>query len=89
MAKSEWRDVTGTYGGGRYFKREEIEPRSWDIAVDDFRLVVTRHIDYDPEDWVITCPLFRRVLRGYSADKAKAKALSILRLKLNRLLEAL
>lgn len=46
-----WKDVT-SYGGGTGPK----VPTTWELISGHLRVVVTRHIHYDPEAWVLRCP---------------------------------
>jgi hypothetical protein len=57
-----WKDATSYSRGER---DEKIAPRTYEMSVGKLRLVVTRHIHYDPTDWVLRMEgVFETTLRG-------------------------
>lgn len=48
MSKIEWKDAS-SYAMGE----EKREPRTWSLRSGSLRLVVTRHLGFDDDEWVI------------------------------------
>jgi len=66
-------------------------PTTFTLIVSGLRVVVTRHIHAEPDEWLLHCePWFHGVVvsKG-SADEAKAVALEAVRKKLQETLAAL
>lgn len=58
---------------------EDREPRTWELQVHSFRMVVTRHIDF-PGRWLWACePFQQQVWPDMPADEAKEVAVERLR----------
>lgn len=71
---SEWKDTT-SYGRGGPKPGEE--PSAWQITLGTMRVVVTRHINHDPADWIMRCDeiglgLFPLASRDIEAAKREA-----------------
>lgn len=82
----EWKDQTS-------FSRGETDrtPRVWTGRVGAVSIAVLRHRDY-PDTWVMQCELISlwpRDLETNDVDDAKRKALDIVRVELQRALDAL
>ncbi len=58
--KLKWKDITSH---GRDSIRECV-PRILEANCGPMRVIVTRHIDYDPKDWLLRFGLNDRVLKG-------------------------
>jgi hypothetical protein len=55
-------------------------PKTFEAYVGCIKLVVTRHIDYEPEDWVIRAePFVKDVVSNVSADEAQRTLVESLR----------
>ena len=78
MPRPQWKDVT-SYSRGD--KRDD-EARSWDLAINGLRLVVTRKLHRD--GWYTECHGFARFgsgtaqLKSEKIDDAKREALTML-----------
>ena len=66
-------------------------PKTWELRLAGIRVVVTRHIHFEPDEWVMTCdPWFeQRSLGRVDADEAKDAAVGAVREKLAESLAAL
>lgn len=73
-----WKDVSSYSRGDR---EKGVLPSSFELQVGKLRLVVTRHIHYDPTDWVLRMEgLFETTLTGNrTAEFAKANCLMLAR----------
>lgn len=68
----DWRDLSSRGKAGSTF-----EWRSGRV-----KLIVTRHIHYEPDEWIATCePFFsaRSIVRGSDSTTAKLAALGLLK----------
>jgi hypothetical protein len=76
--KPGWKDVSSYSRGDR---EKGVPPSSFELAVGKLRLVVTRHIHYDPTDWVLRMEgIFETTLKGdRTAEFAKANCLMLAR----------
>lgn len=82
----KWEDVT------TYTKSDKDRvPKSWEIRINDLRIVVTRHFYHDPTDWVLICEPFceRKVISRGSIDEAKRLAIQFISQKLENTLNKL
>jgi len=69
--KYQWKDIT-SYSQGDTNRT----PGSWEMSVGSLRIVVTRHIDHDPTDWLLDFSDRRLIwLKNKDIDKAKVEAL--------------
>jgi hypothetical protein len=81
----DWIDITIHSRGSK-----DDAPRTWAVDAGPLRLKVTRHIDH-PGTWIVICSGFINGvdLKTDDADEAKAKAVQLLRAKLQTILRAL
>ena len=87
---SKWKDVSSW--GQSATEKDGSVPTAWEMQISDLRIVVTRHIHYSPDAWVLrTWPeILRTRVAGYrDVADAKAEAVSLLRKKLKELLQEL
>ena len=84
--KAEWKDVTSFSRGAT-----DRTPRSWQIDLGKVRVVVTRHIHYGPDVWLMRCDTFKidKELVSKDIGFAKQEALDIVKGFLVIALEAL
>ncbi len=77
-----WKDISS-------YSREEkrTEPKTFEANVYELRLIITRHIHYEPELWLFTCePFFDLAkLQSTKIDEAQAEAVHLLRLKMEHI----
>ena len=81
----EWKDTSSWSKSDS--EETRLVPKSWTINFNEFRLVVHRHIDYDKDEWLVTCypGLFRQsVLKNKEIDLAKIEAILLLKTLLNK-----
>lgn len=80
-----WKDVTS------YSQNGDRTPKSWQLNLGDFRVTITCGHLYYPGEWVAHCdPFFReKKLDVEAVDQAKAKAISMVRERLERAVAAL
>ena len=54
-------------------------------------MIVTRHIHYSPDDWLVLCDFlgFRRVLQSKNLEDAKREALGLVAARCRGVLDAL
>lgn len=66
-------------------------PWSWVAKAGPISLSVHRHKDWEPTDWLLTCPLFdvSQLLAATDIDEAKKEAVDMVRTKLRAALEEL
>lgn len=79
-----WKDVSS------YSKSETKTPKSWELRAGAFRIVVTRHIHHESNEWVFFCEPFRSVnLGAVSIEAAKQEAVAIVDSHLRKALKEL
>ncbi len=82
-----WKDISS------YSQRDTSPraPRTFELNLGGLRLCVTRHIHFEPTEWVLTCaPWFSNQVVGTgTAEEAQAAALAAVRKKLTEALAAL
>lgn len=76
----EWKDASSW--SQRDSKEVRSVPRTWTADIGKFRLSVSRHIDHEPDVWVLRC--YPGLFSGVEAaskdiDEAKAQAVEMLR----------
>lgn len=57
--------------------RGEVPARAWTLRVRDLQLTIHRHRDYEPGQWLLTCPQVRQgryALEAYGTDDAALEA---------------
>ena len=72
---NDWKDVT-SYSGGR---RGNQEPQSWSLQLPWIILIVTRHVDYEPDQWLLNCHqlgLKMEEMRSKDIEAAKKEAVA-------------
>jgi hypothetical protein len=82
-----WRDVS-SYSQGQ----KERLPRTFSLALPSFSVVVTRHLHYPPDVWVLRCPelgMDTHPLESSSLELAQFEAMKLVREKLAANLKAL
>lgn len=74
--KIQWKDVTS------YSKiAKDRTPRTWQTYVAGIRLTVTRHLDYEPDEWIANSYpnlLESQLLESKSVEDAKDEAIKLL-----------
>jgi len=82
-----WKDVSSYSRGDR---EKGIPPSSYELEVGNLKLVVTRHVHYDPTDWVLRMEgVFEKTLTGnITAGFAKANCLMLARRYLREAMDA-
>lgn len=72
----EWKDETSYRQGDT-----DRTPKTWVLGVAGLRIVVSRHIHFAPDEWVLTCePWFnKKVISNGTEGEAKEAALSAVR----------
>lgn len=67
------------------------EVKSLNAMVGKIKLVVTRHIHYEPTDWVVSFGevISQRKLSSGTLEEAKELAVSLVKTELNKMLEGL
>lgn len=70
----EWQDKTGW--SQKDSEETKRTPRTWRATVGPFKLTVTRHVHYEPDQWIMTCkPLFEHVIAdSKEIEEAKKQA---------------
>lgn len=74
-----WEDTTSYSRGG------DRTPRSWTTYVGSFRITIHRHIDYEPDVWLVsTVPdvLYKMPLASKNVEAAKVQAVAMLQSEL-------
>lgn len=75
VKKAKWTDITSRSRG-----ETDSTPRTWETRIGTLRLVVTRHIHHEPDDWVAVSEIFdKRQLTAKNIDDAKKEALELVR----------
>lgn len=82
----DWKDTSSFSQGDKV-----RIPATFTLLAGGLKVVVTRHIHAEPDEWVLNCePWFRHTIVGKgSADEAKSAALALVRNKLRSTLVAL
>ncbi|MEE9366754.1 MAG: hypothetical protein V3W44_08715 [Dehalococcoidales bacterium] len=79
---SEWKD-TSSYSQG---DTERI-PKMWTLVLGSLRIIVHRHIHYDPDQWLLSCNelgFATCLLTEKDISKARNEALSYVKSRLAR-----
>ncbi len=84
---AQWKDESS-------WSRNDVErtPKTWCFATEGLRIIVTRHRDYAPTDWVLRVHpsgIVGEQVLPVDINDAKARALKIVREALERALEEL
>lgn len=84
---TRWDDATP------YSQGDKIRtPRTWELTAHPLRVVVTRHVDYPPDVWLVRLyPLHREwsLPPGLTAEQAQAQAITLATTVLKDALSAL
>lgn len=76
MSKAEWKDISSY---SRYDK--DRTPHTWELRIGTVKLCVTRHVDCNPDEWMVQCSqttFNMRVLKAKDTEDAKTEALALL-----------
>lgn len=78
-----WKDVSTRSSNG--------EVKTLNAMIGKIKLTVTRHIHYEPTDWVVSFGeiISQRKLSNGTLDEAKELAVSLIEGELNKMLEVL
>jgi hypothetical protein len=81
-----WKDISSHSQGDT-----DRTPKTWRVNVDEFRITVTRHINYAPGDWLLICQPFAgmRRLAATEIESAKSEAIAFVRDRLQSALTEL
>jgi hypothetical protein len=74
-----WKDCTSWSQG--HTKEQRKTPRTWELKVGSFRLVITRHRDYDADQWVLLASgliISDLLLKARDVDDAKREVAAII-----------
>lgn len=78
-----WKDVSS------YSRGEAHVPKTWKAQAGKLSLVVTRHIHYEPDDWLIECSgVIQPQLAGKDLEDAKTLVVGLVRIELEKALRA-
>lgn len=81
-----WKDTTS------YARGDKREPRTWRALAGPIAIVVTRHINYSPDQWLVSCDLlapFPVALESRDLEDAKSEAIGLVRGKALEIVQAL
>ena len=70
--KMHWKDISSHSKSSK-----DRTPKTWQTSIAGIRLVITRHRDYDPDDWIVRSHpelLDSELLESKDVDAAKAEA---------------
>lgn len=76
--KIEWKDDT-------IYSQSDADrtPRTWTARVGDLKIVVTRHINHDPDRWLLRTDWFGdRLLDSRDVEEAKRQAIAWVKLRI-------
>jgi len=86
IANMKWKDISS-------YSRKDTDrtPKTWELKAAGMMIVVTRHINYSPDAWLMTCQPFCEILEiGHgTADEAKSVAVEYVSKNLERCIAAL
>ncbi len=70
----EWKDTTNYVRG----ERGQIEPRRWERLIGGMRVIIHRHLDYEPDVWLLTtdapCLFLQAALKSKDIEDATKEA---------------
>lgn len=81
-----WKNVTSYSQGDK-----ERKPRTWEARFGALRIVVTRHMDYEKDQWVLRCHdlHLERLLASKDVTEAACQAKAVVQAHLEQLLRDL
>jgi hypothetical protein len=81
-----WKNVTSYSQGDK-----ERKPRTWEARFGGLRIVVTRHMDYEKDQWVLRCHdlHLERLLASKDVKEAACQARAMVQAHLEQLLRDL
>ena len=84
--KIEWKDISSFSQG-----EKDKTPKTFETYVVSFRIVVTRHIGFKPDEWILRCePMFKYYIIGIgSAEEAQGAAIVAVREQLSKVCDML
>ena len=71
-----WNDITSYSRNNK-----ERVPQTWELKRDSLRIRVSRHINYEPDQWLLSCREFgidNHLLKSKNIEEAKNEALVLL-----------
>lgn len=81
----EWKDISS-------YSRSDTDrtPKTWALQAEGLKIVVTRHVNYAPDAWLLCCQPFCEYgeIGTGTADEAKAAAVEYVRKNLELCLAA-
>jgi hypothetical protein len=78
----KWKDATSYSQSDK-----ERVPQTWELRLNTLRVIITRHIWFKPDEWVLSCPelgVDQHMLRSKDLEKAKDEALHFIHAKVKR-----